>query len=131
MDTTFINSGNSKTRESHGILFTLSEKINLKETDEYVVLSNLSIYSTWKNVKSYAKTINLNISSKMEWRIRITWWIIFCIIYLRSFKSTSLLKNMKHCRQKKQIKFRNWQSTPEQISERNHLKHTVHNFSSY
>ena len=66
MDTTFINSGNSKTRESHGILFTLSEKINLKETDEYVVLSNLSIYSTWKNVKSYAKAINLNISSKME-----------------------------------------------------------------
>ena len=66
MDTTFINSGNSKTRESHGILFTLSEKINLKETDEYVVLSNLGIYSTWKNVKSYAKTINLNISSKME-----------------------------------------------------------------
>ena len=66
MDTTFINSGNSKTRESHGILFTLSEKINLKETDEYVVLSNLSLYSTWKNVKSYTKTINLNISSKME-----------------------------------------------------------------
>ena len=66
MDTTFINSGNSKTRESHGILFTLSEKINLKETDGYVVLSNLGIYSTWKNVKSYAKTINLNISSKME-----------------------------------------------------------------
>ena len=66
MDTTFMNSGNSKTRESHGILFTLSEKINLKETDEYVVLSNLSIYSTWKNVKSYTKTININISSKME-----------------------------------------------------------------
>ena len=61
-----MNSGNSKTRESHGILFTLSEKINLKETDEYVVLSNLSIYSTWKNVKSYTKTININISSKME-----------------------------------------------------------------
>ena len=66
MDTAFMNSGNSKTREPHGILFTLSEKINLKETDEYVALSNLSLYSTWKNVKSYTKTINLNISSKME-----------------------------------------------------------------
>ena len=38
---------------------------------------------------------------------------------------------MKHCRQKKQIKFRNRQSTPEQILEKNHMNHTVHNFSSY
>ena len=50
-----MKSENSKTSEPYRILLDLSDKINLKRSDKYVVLSNLSMSYTWKNVK----TINL------------------------------------------------------------------------
>ena len=50
MDTLFINSKNSKTSDPHRLLLNLEDKINFK-SDKYVVLSSLSIYYTWKNVK--------------------------------------------------------------------------------
>ena len=36
MDTTFMNSGNSKTSDPHRILLNLLDKINLKGKDKYV-----------------------------------------------------------------------------------------------
>ena len=51
MDILFLNSENSKTSDSHKLLLNLSYKINLKRSDKYVYLSNLSIYYTWKNIK--------------------------------------------------------------------------------
>ena len=42
MDTIFVNSANSKT--SNRSFINLSDKINLKRSDKYVALSNLSIY---------------------------------------------------------------------------------------
>ena len=51
-----MNSENSKTSEPHRLLLNLSVKIDLKSCDKYVVLSNLSIYNTWENIKkSYKK----------------------------------------------------------------------------
>ena len=47
MDTIFKNSENSKTSDPHRLLLNLSDKIKLKRSDEYVALSNLSIYYTW------------------------------------------------------------------------------------
>ena len=49
VDTIFINSGNSKTVHSHRVLLNLLDKINLKRSDKYVDLSNVSMYCTWKN----------------------------------------------------------------------------------
>ena len=46
-----MNSGNSKTSDPHRPLLNLLDKINLKRKDKYVVLSKLSIYYTWKNIK--------------------------------------------------------------------------------
>ena len=46
MDTIFMNSENSKTSDPYRLLFNLSDKINLKRSDKYVVLSNLSVYYT-------------------------------------------------------------------------------------
>ena len=40
-----------KTSDSHRLLLNLADKINLKESDKYVALSNLSIYFTWKSIK--------------------------------------------------------------------------------
>ena len=57
MDTIFMNSENSKTPDPHRLLPNISDKIDLKKGEGYVALSNLSIYYTWKNVKSYTKTV--------------------------------------------------------------------------
>ena len=51
MDTTFMNSENNKTSDPHRVLLNLTVKLNLKRSDKYVALSNLSIYYyTWKNI---------------------------------------------------------------------------------
>ena len=63
MDTIFTNSENSKTSDPHRLLLNLSDKINLKRTDKYVVLSNLSIQYTWKNIKKSYKNNNFKISA--------------------------------------------------------------------
>ena len=49
MDTIFMNSENSETSDPHRPLLNLPDKINLKRSDTYVVLSNLSMYYTLKN----------------------------------------------------------------------------------
>ena len=44
MDTIFMNSKNIKTSDLQGLLLNLTDEINLKRSDKYVALSNLSIY---------------------------------------------------------------------------------------
>ena len=46
IDTMFMNSKNSKTSNPHRLLLNLTNKTNLKRSDKYVALSNLSIYYT-------------------------------------------------------------------------------------
>ena len=46
MDAIFINPKNSKTSDLHRLLLNFSDKIDLKRSDEYFILSNLSIYYT-------------------------------------------------------------------------------------
>ena len=41
-----MNSKTSKTSDHHGLLLNLSAEINLKRSDKYITLSNLSIYYT-------------------------------------------------------------------------------------
>ena len=53
MDNIFMNSKNSKTSDTHRLLLNLTDKINLKRSEKYVALSNLSIYYSWKMQKSY------------------------------------------------------------------------------
>ena len=59
MDTIFTISGGSKIFDPHRLLLNLSDKINLKRRDKYVVLWNLSICYTYKNIKGHTKTKNL------------------------------------------------------------------------
>ena len=63
MNTTFMNSRNSKISDPHRLLLTLSDKINLKRSDKCVALSNLSIYYTWKNMKKSYKKKKFKISA--------------------------------------------------------------------
>ena len=58
MDTTFMNSGDSKTSDTRRILLSLSNKINKnKRRSKYVALSILSIYYTQKNIKEIQKRL--------------------------------------------------------------------------
>ena len=50
-----MNYENSKTSDPHRLLLNLLDKINLKRSNKYVDLSNLSIYYTWKNIKKSYK----------------------------------------------------------------------------
>ena len=47
-----MNSENSKTSEYHVLVLKLTDKLDLRRGQKTVALSNLSIYYTWKNVKS-------------------------------------------------------------------------------
>ena len=55
MDTIFMNSKNSGTSDSHRLLLNITDKINLKKSENYAASSNLSIYYTWENVKTSYK----------------------------------------------------------------------------
>ena len=52
MDTIFMDSGNSKTSKQHVLKLKLTSKLDLRICEKVIALSNLSIYYTWKNVKS-------------------------------------------------------------------------------
>ena len=52
MDTIFVNSENSKTSELHVLILKLTDKLDLRRGEKNIALSNLSIYYTWKNMKS-------------------------------------------------------------------------------
>ena len=52
MDTIFMNSANSRTSEYHVSELKLTDKLDLRRGEKSVALSNLSIYYTWKNIKS-------------------------------------------------------------------------------
>ena len=52
METIFMNSENSKTSESHRFRLDLTDKLDLKDPKKNMALANLSIYYTWKNIKS-------------------------------------------------------------------------------
>ena len=47
-----MNTANSKTKLSNKFVYNFTDKLNLKNPNKNIVLANLSIYYTWKNVKS-------------------------------------------------------------------------------
>ena len=52
METSFTNTENSTTSKPHRFKLDLTDKLNLKDTQKNMALANLSIYYTWKNIKS-------------------------------------------------------------------------------
>ena len=63
MDTIFINSENSKTSKPHILALKLANKTDLRMDEKVFVLSNLSIYYTWKNVKGSYNNNKFKISA--------------------------------------------------------------------
>ena len=58
-----MNSKNSKTSEPYKFKYDLIDKLDLKNPNKNMALANLSIYYTWKNVKSICKNNKFKISA--------------------------------------------------------------------
>ena len=56
METVFTNTENSNTDKSNKFIYEFTDKRNLKKPNKNIALVNLSIYCTWKNIKSAYNT---------------------------------------------------------------------------
>ena len=63
MDTIFMNSENSGTPKPHILKLKLTNKLDLRIGKKVIALSNLSIYYTWKNIKSSCNNNKFKISA--------------------------------------------------------------------
>ena len=63
MDTIFMNSENSKTSKPHVLVLNLTDKIDLRRGKKSIAFSNLTIYYTWKNIKSSYSNSKFKISA--------------------------------------------------------------------
>ena len=63
MENFFMNSKNSKTNEPNRFKYDLIDKLDLKNPNKNMALVNLSIYYTWKNVKSTYNNNKFKISA--------------------------------------------------------------------
>ena len=55
METIFMNTENSKTKELHKFVLNLSQRLDLRSSDKHVAPQNLSIYYTWKYIRKQYK----------------------------------------------------------------------------
>ena len=51
-----MNSENSKISEPHVLILKLTDNLYLRRGEKSIALSNLSIYYTWKNIKTHTIT---------------------------------------------------------------------------
>ena len=63
MNAIFMNSENSRTSEYQVLVLKLTDKLDLKRGQKSIALSNLSIYHTWKNIKSSYNNKKFKISA--------------------------------------------------------------------
>ena len=63
METFFMNTKNSKTNEPNRFKYDLIDNLDLKNPNKNMALANLSIYYTWKNVKSTYNNNKFKISA--------------------------------------------------------------------
>ena len=63
MNTIFMNSENSKTSKPHVLKLKLTNKLDLRISEKVIALLNLTIYYTWKNIKSSYNNNKFTISA--------------------------------------------------------------------
>ena len=68
-----MNSENSKTSKPHVLVLKLTNKLDLSIGKKVISLSNLSIYYTWKNIKSSYNNNKLKISAP-TWNDEFELW---------------------------------------------------------
>ena len=59
----FMNSGNIQTFQHHILILKFTDKQDLRRGEKSIGLSNITIYYTWKNIKSSYNNIKFKIST--------------------------------------------------------------------
>ena len=90
MKSIFMNRENSKTSKPHRFRLDLTDKLDLNKAKKNMDLVNLSIYYTWKNIKSTA--INLKFRHQLGMILLI---YLMILILLQIFKITLNLSSKK------------------------------------
>ena len=90
-----MNYANSKASNPLRLLLNLSDKIDLKRSEKYVALSNLSIYYTWKNIKKSYKN-NRFIISALTWMKSLNYLMDHILYQIFKIIFSILLKNIKY-----------------------------------
>ena len=91
-----MNTENSKTSEPHRFKLDLTDKLNLKNPNKNMALANLSIYYTWKNIKSEHNNNKFKISDPtwndllLIYQMVLTQYLTFKIILNLSSKNKKL-----------------------------------------
>ena len=95
MEKIFMNTENSKTSEPHRFKLDLTDKLNLKNPNKNMALANLSIYYTWKNIKS--EYINNKLKYLLQLGMKLLIYLMVLIL-LMTFKIilNLLLRSMRH-----------------------------------
>ena len=79
-----MNSENSKTPRPHVLILELTNKLYLRIGKRVIAFSKLSIYCTWKNMKSSYNNNKFKTSAP-TWIDKFELPDVFCIKYLRLF----------------------------------------------
>ena len=58
-----MNSKNTQTSKAHVLILKFTDKLDLRRGENRIALSNLSIYYTWKNIKSSYNNNKFKISA--------------------------------------------------------------------
>ena len=66
MDIIFMNSENSRTSNYHVLLVKITDKLDLRRGQKSIAFSNLSIYYTWKSIRSSYNNNKFKISA-LSW----------------------------------------------------------------
>ena len=78
-----MSSENSKASELHRFRLHLTDKLNFKDPKKNVALANLSIYYTWKNIKSEYSNNNFKILAQLGMML-LTYLLV--LILLQTFR---------------------------------------------
>ena len=81
MQTTFMNTENSKTNEPHKFVINLSQRLDLKSSNQHVALQNLSIYYTWENIRNQYKNNKPKIIAP-TWNNELNWQMVFIVFQI-------------------------------------------------
>ena len=101
METIFMNTENSKTNEPHIFKLDFTYKLNLKTPNKNMALANLSIYYTWKNIKSEYSNNEFQISA-------LTWNDTFDL-----YDSSYLISDIQDCLNLSSKNMKLWQKIPQ------------------
>ena len=82
METLFMNTENSESNEPHKFVLNLSQRLDLRSSNKYVALQNLSIYYTWK-------ILHLKIHGKYCTEVQI-----LCLLYQHNKISKKVYNNL-------------------------------------